>query len=381
LKKQEHPSYQYVDTKSGLDSLIARMQGVDRVAVDTEADSLYHYHEKTCLIQLSMEGENTILDPLAGLDLTRFLKVLAGKRIILHASDYDLRMLFQTFGFRPEAEVFDSMLAAQLLGFDKIGLAAQVERYFGVVLVKQSKKSDWSRRPLSLEQLDYACDDTRFLEDLADKMGDDLTSLGRDEWHGEWCRLIMQITGVEKPPPDPERVWRIKGLKGLSRRELAVVRSVWRWREAIADRSDLPPFKIMGAGLMIEIACWSVAKQRDILKGGPKLPRNIRGRRLEALRTALFEGCKIPSPELPDHFRGKRPEPAGAELKALRKECAGVAEELRISQSVLAPRAALESILKTRPESVEEIMECGPLMHWQAELIAPCIRAVLGNGS
>ena len=152
-----------------MERLIQRIDTAERVALDTEADSLHNYFEKVCLVQLSFGGEHYLIDPLAGLDLNGLSEVLADKPLILHGGDYDLRMLRASIGFRPRREVFDTMIAAQLLGLEQIGLAALTERFFAITIGKAGQKSDWSRRPLSENQLRYAVNDTRFLERLADR--------------------------------------------------------------------------------------------------------------------------------------------------------------------------------------------------------------------
>ncbi|MEE8607147.1 MAG: hypothetical protein V3S55_06070, partial [Nitrospiraceae bacterium] len=124
LQTPESEGYVYVREPAALERLIRRIRGAERVAVDTEADSLHNYFEKVCLVQLSLEGEHFLVDPLSELDLTGFLEALAEKTLIAHGGDYDLRMMRASMGFRPRREVFDTMIAAQLLGIEQIGLAA-----------------------------------------------------------------------------------------------------------------------------------------------------------------------------------------------------------------------------------------------------------------
>ena len=159
-------SYTFVDNASGLRPLLDDVESADDVALDTEADSLHHYQEKICLIQLSVDGRHWIVDPLAGLDLTPLLALLEGRELLIHGCDYDLRLLFRSYQMRP-SRVFDTMLAAQLLGREQIGLAALVETACGVALSKHGQRADWSRRPLTENLLDYAKDDTRYLHPLA----------------------------------------------------------------------------------------------------------------------------------------------------------------------------------------------------------------------
>ncbi len=180
-----------MDTAEALALLIEALKGTARVGMDTEADSLHHYFEKVCLIQLSFMGANYVIDPLAGFPLAEFFEVLSQKELILQGADYDLRMLKKTFGFRPKAPVFDTMLAAQVLGYEKIGLSALVERFCGVLLPKTGQKSDWSRRPLPEGWLNYASDDTKYLEALAGALSENLQKLNRAGWHRECCDRVV----------------------------------------------------------------------------------------------------------------------------------------------------------------------------------------------
>jgi len=126
LNTPESVNYVYVRERSAMEALVERIGAAERVALDTEADSLHNYFEKVCLIQLSLEDEHYIVDPLAGLDLGGFLAALAEKPLILHGGDYDLRMMRASLGFRTRREVFDTMIVAQLLGIEQIGLAALI---------------------------------------------------------------------------------------------------------------------------------------------------------------------------------------------------------------------------------------------------------------
>ena len=153
MSTPESADYLYVRESVDLERLIRRIGGGKRVALDIEADSLHSYTEKVCLIQLSVGGADFVVDPLSDLDYDGLIQALAGKPLIAHGGDYDLRMLRAWHGFRPSDEVFDTMIAAQLLGIEQIGLAALVEKFLDVAMTKDSQKSDWSRRPLSEKML------------------------------------------------------------------------------------------------------------------------------------------------------------------------------------------------------------------------------------
>jgi ribonuclease D len=359
-----------------LERLIQRIGGVGKVALDTEADSLHNYFEKVCLIQLSLGGEHYLVDPLVGLDLSGFLHALADKPLILHGGDYDLRMMRVCMGFRPRGEVFDTMIAAQLLGIEQIGLAALIERCFAITIGKAGQKSDWSRRPLSEQQLRYAVSDTCFLEALAERLGGELRERGRIEWHRESCRAMVEATGYERAR-DPEQAWRIKGAGRLARRQLAYLRELWHWRDVHARAADVPAFKIFGNEQLIELLQWVESRPGVPLHQGFKLPRNIRGHRLQTLEEALARTAAMDPAHWPErriHDRGEViPAARREQFDALRAECARIAAEFGLAASILAPRAALAAIARGRARRLEEIMEQGGLLRWQAALVQGAI--------
>src|SRR5579884_3486804 len=161
----------WIDTQAAFDDAMKRVAAQPVVAVDTEADSLHSYFDKVCLIQISIPGEDLIVDPLRDLKLDAFGAILADGRItkILHGADYDLRILNRDFGFTI-ANVVDTMICAQLLGYEGIGLAALIERYFAITLDKTHQRADWAMRPLPRVMLEYATSDTRHFIALSGRM-------------------------------------------------------------------------------------------------------------------------------------------------------------------------------------------------------------------
>lgn len=364
--------YVYIRERAAMEALIERIGAAKRVALDTEADSLHSYFEKVCLLQLSLGDDHYLVDPLAGLELRGFLEALAVKPLILHGGDYDLRMLRASMGFRARREVFDTMIAAQLLGIEQIGLAALIEQFFGVTIEKAGQKSDWSRRPLSEKQLSYAVNDTRFLEPLAGSLAVELSARGRLNWHLESCQAMVESSGHDKPR-DPENAWRIKQAGRLTRCQLAYLRELWHWRDEHARRANRPPFQIIGNQQIFELIAWCESHPGVPLHQGPKLPRNIRGSLLTTLEEAISRAAGMPQTQWPELRRREHSEALSAEclerINALRGKCARIAKELGIAASTLASKAALEAIARSRPRTVDEIMESGRLLRWQAELL------------
>jgi len=367
----------YIDRSTRMLDLVPRLEGAQEIALDIEADSLHHYFEKVCLIQLSAGGEHFIVDPLCGLDLSPLLGLLARRPLVLHGADYDIRMMRSSFGFLPKTEVFDTMLAARLLGHDKFGLASLVERFFGVEIGKAGQKSDWSRRPLSASQLRYASADTCYLLPLADRLRHDLEKLGRIAWHRETCESMLRQASVERGR-DPDSVWRIKDSGKLTGRQLNYLKALWHWRDREARTLDRPPFHVLGNRQLLDLAVQADHNLKSTLEAGPKFHRHNKGRRLEALRAALREAAKNPKSEWPERPSREKPLSAPKPLTAsLRAQCDRLAGELGIESSVLAPRSALENIALNRPSTLEEIMTYGPLLRWQSSLLAPAILKIL----
>jgi len=369
LGSEEHV---YVREPATMESLIRHIGSAQRIALDTEADSLHNYFEKVCLIQLSIEGQHYLVDPLSDLHLSVFTEALAEKPLILHGGDYDLRMLRVSLGFRPRRKVFDTMIAAQLLGIEQISLAALIERYFGIMIAKEGQKSDWSRRPLSEKQLRYAISDTRFLEPLAERLGRELSERERMDWHKESCRAMVESSGHDRLR-DPEQAWRIKGSGRLTSRQLAYLRELWHWREQHARRANVPSFKIFSNQQLLELVQWLDSHPTVPLDQEPKLLGNLRAARVRTLEEAIARVAGMNPAQWPERKRHERPAVPTADvaerIDALRVECARIAKDLGILAATLAPRAALEAIALSLPRTVDEIMESGGLLRWQANLI------------
>ena len=374
--------FSYVSSQPALDALVAALPNTTSLGLDFEADSLHHYREELCLLQLSVASRNYIVDPLAGLDLNPLLSILATKELILHDAGYDLRLLHRHSGFQHGGDLFDTMLAAQLLGFKQLGLAAVVERICGVSLSKGSQKADWSRRPLSERLRQYACNDTRYLLEQAYSLRADLQAKGRLDWHRESCQHLVR-TATEAASNSPPGDWRrLKGLGRMSGRERVFAKQLWRWRDRAARTRDLPHFKILGDKDLTELAAWA-ARRGAPFNPLPRLPRNIKGRNQTDIQAALKLAASAPDEKWPTRQprkdRLKLPANYAALTETLRSECSRLAMSLDLDPTVIASRAKLEAIIRARPASLDEITAAGPLRRWQAVLLEPAIRRVLGR--
>ncbi len=169
-----------IDSEQKLSAFLLALKTAGWVALDTEADSLHAYPEKLCLVQLSIEGSDVLLDPLSRMDYKPVLEVLQKQELIMHGADYDLRLLRRHFGFVPDA-IFDTMLAGRLLGVRQFGLNDLVMKLLGVKLEKGPQKANWARRPLTPRMESYARNDTHYLKPLADILRAELEAEGAAE--------------------------------------------------------------------------------------------------------------------------------------------------------------------------------------------------------
>lgn len=336
----------WIDTQDAFDAAIARLGEERVIGVDTEADSLHSYFDKVCLIQISAGDEDLVIDPLAQIDIKRFGEVLADPSImkILHGADYDLRILNRDFGFTT-TNLIDTMVSAQLLGYEAFGLAALLEKHFGLKVNKQHQRADWAMRPLPPDMLEYAAMDTRYLIALAQKLREELVAAGRWEWAQEEFARLEQIR--YRDTADDEEPWRkLKNLGSLDRRSLAIVRDLYGWRDQLAREADRPPFKIIGNDAILDVAKEKPAKIGDLatLKNVSQYHRTRYGKRLvDAVKTAM----EIPEADLPERnepkpwIRDKALENRINQLKRVRDKKAA---ELKLDPGLLAPRHVLTAI-------------------------------------
>ena len=349
--------------ESAFREYLSRLAGQTRIALDTEADSLHCYFEKLCLIQ-SGWGQDPqsgwaldleLIDPLAGLPLEELFVALKGKTILFHDADYDLRLL-RRLGDFPDDDIFDTMIAARLSGEPQLGLAALVEKYFGITLSKASRKANWAQRPLSDQMVEYALNDVRFMPQLADILEARLHELNRMEWYRQSRDRMVKGTR-EIRQRDEENLWRITGYAALSPRGMAFLRSLWHWRDGEARLWDRPSFHVLSNENLLHLA-------GEAAKGGnfsrPRIPQPRFGRMEETLEAALA----LPESEWPQMIRGVRVRSSKDQLDRfdkLRDHRDKVARDLALDPSILAPKAALEAAAADLHAAV--------LMPWQRELL------------
>ena len=340
-----------------LAAMLPQLEGVDRIAVDTEADSLHCYFEKLCLIQMSFDGRDYLVDPLAGFDLSPLATALSDKEIVLQGADFDLRLLKRSIDFNA-SRVFDTVIAARLLGIREFSLAALVERYFGVTLKKGSQKANWAQRPLPREMAEYAVNDTHYLVPLANQLEEELQAKGRYDWFGQSCERARLQSAVQRVR-DEEEAWRISGAGTLPPRAAAVLRALWQWRDREAQAADRPPFHILQNHLLLQAA-------QDFDRGQTPDFKHLTPRRRRGFLEAAEGALNLPEADWPKRLRrvGVRPtQDAERAAENLRRRRDVVAEELGLDPSFIAPKATMESI------AADESRSSTLLVPWQRDLL------------
>jgi ribonuclease D len=347
-----------ISSSDELAVFLPHLADADRVALDTEADSLHAYKEKLCLIQISLpKDEHALVDPLGDFSLHPLYEALRGKTIVLHGADYDLRLLRRAGGFVADS-IFDTMIAARLIGRREFSYAALVRAEFGVELTKGSQKANWGRRPLTQVMEIYAQNDTRYLLALADRMAEGLRTLNRWEWFEQSCARALAQAATEKER-DNEEAWRINGSGVLRGKAAAVLRELWRWREQEASVVDRPTFHILRNEDLLAAA-------RTFAAGETASFEHLRGPRRSRFYESVRRALDLPESAWPVwtkrlHSRWTAEEEKRAD--ALKAERDRRAAELELEASMIAPRATLEAIA-ARPDAAQEL-----LLPWQRELL------------
>jgi ribonuclease D len=361
----ESLEFTYIDQADQLDELVTQLNGVTEVFLDTEADNLHHYATRVCLLQLRINDSNFLIDPLSDIELSPLWEVLKEKSLVMHGSDFDIRLLGDMAAFRPK-EVFDTMFAAQLLGISQIGLAALLKEFLDVEHPKDSQKSDWSQRPLPPKMLNYAVGDVEYLPQLKNILHGKLSELGRLDWHKQKCDWQIEVASGGFGKPD-EDAWRISYSRKLSSRGLAALYELWHWRESEAERIDRPPFKVVHNQLLLTLS--QSVEEGKYQEAFEKLPKGIKRGRTRGLMEALERGAKRDPETLPRRKGGKRrrEEPLTPEevsrQDALKAHRDVIAKKLNIEPTLISSRAQMAKIARC-PESVNEV--CLP---WQTELL------------
>jgi len=364
-----------VDTPQALARTVARLQAEPAVAVDTESNSFYVYREQVCLIQFSIPSQDFLVDPLALSDLSPLGPLFADPAIekVFHAAEYDVMCLKRDFGFR-FTNLFDTMIAARILGWSRYGLGAILEERFGVRQNKRLQRADWGQRPLSAAQLRYAAQDTHYLLPLRDLMRTELRARRRE---AEAQEVFAALPALEwsKPEFDPNGFWSIKGARDLSLSGQAVLRELYIYRDKQARARNLPPFKVLSNAAMIRLS-----ERRPTTISGLRRVKGISQvvikRYGRGLLDAIRRGRNAPPPHPP--ARPRRPKNAILErYEALRRWRKRRAEARGVEPDVLISNGVLFKLAKQNPTDLDALAALGLLGPWRLQAYGADLVAVL----
>jgi ribonuclease D len=358
----------WIRTTPALEELARALESCRALGLDTESDSLYHHREKVCLVQVATDrGEAFLVDSLK-VDLAPLAAAMADARLVkvLHGADYDVTTLKRDFGFH-FAGLFDTMIAARLLGKSELGLLAVARDELGVTLSKANQKDDWSRRPLTAQQEAYALADVAHLCALREKLEAKLVAAGRLGWLREECDAVAALEPLARRR-DPDAYLGIKGARRLAPRALAALRELDAWRERRAEETDTPAFKILGNESLLQLAAALPADEAALQAVPGVLPRLAR--QAGALLEAVARARALPDSELPVPPRVVRPAPSELALRRIERLKAWrvrKGQELGLDASVVLPQRLIDRLVEAAPGDTAALFRVEGLRRWRVE--------------
>jgi ribonuclease D len=374
---------QYLDTAAAVAAFAATIAQAPSIALDTEGASFHRFVDRVYLMQLSTRTATAIVDPLPTGDLAALRPLVESPdiEIVFHDADYDLRLLRQDYGWATR-RIFDTRIAAQLLGYKAFGLAALLELHFGIALDKKFQRADWSLRPLSDGMLQYASQDTMYLLALRDILHGELEAKGRLSWAAEEFTRLEQTQWASE---DASQTYlKMKGARDLKRRELAVLSELVPWRDGVAKELDRATFRVVSNDVLLEI-CRVQPTSRQALGVIKGMPRGVLEQRGDVVLACVARAMALDEASLPKFPKAPRWEKdsefddRAARLRAVRDDVASAHE---LDPGVLCSREKLETIARRLPTTIAELYETPDLRRWQADLLGPGIlRALKAAGS
>ena len=373
-----------VQDRAGMGQLLDDLERQQEIAVDTEADSFYCYREKVCLMQVTVEDRDYLVDPLADeVDLASLGALFAdpGRTKVFHDGEYDVLILKREHDFT-FSNLFDTRVAAATLGSTSPGLASVIEAEFDVELDKTQQRSNWAIRPLGDEQIAYARLDTRFLLPLMHRLQARLAEAGRTPIVEGECRRIEALEAVPQAFR-PDDFVRIKGVRNLRPVERQALRELFILREELASDADVPPFRVMNNQVLLELARQMPSEGRRLSRVhgfSPRMVRRFGDRVLDALGDARDKGPLEGLPTQPKRDGTDALNEVEVELyERLKRWRKGVASEAEIESSYLLNRHVMLRIAKSRPSDAETLAAVEGIQEWQLNSYTEALLAVVAD--
>jgi ribonuclease D len=380
-------SYTYIEDSERAKALAGELDGLERIALDCEAAGFHRYSDRLCLLQLTTPTQTYVIDPLA-FDVTDLLRGPLedpGVEILMHGADFDLRLLQRDLGIRLTG-LFDTQIAASLLGSRQLGLAALLETHLGVSLSKKYQRADWAERPLKSGMLEYAASDTAHLPALVDILATDLETAGRASWAEEECRALERsaLSGSSDPAEDRDPVLRVKGARDMTARHVTALRAALAWRDEIAQRRDKAVFRVVGDAPLLEAVAQFPADPNALadIQGFPNgLARGEGDELLRRLRAV----ADMPEEDLEPYpkFRYRGPGRPTPEVEALAERLKRArnrrAEDLGLDRGTLMPNAVINAVAEAAPMNTEQLAAVEGIRNWQISALGGDLLEVLAH--
>ncbi len=377
---QKKPSYIFVNEWSKLCEIVEDLEMETAIGVDLEADSMFHYYEKVCLLQISSSSQNYLIDPLAVGDVSPLKALFADKSIrkIFHGADYDIRSLYRDFEIEVNS-LFDTQIAATFLGIRETGLANLLNDRFNVTMEKKYQKSDWSKRPLPEPMLDYAAQDSFYLMPLAYMLENELRKKGRIICVEEECERLSKVRAVRNDH-DPFFL-KFKGAGKFDSRSLTVLEAILKFRDEMARNLDRPHFKVLGNSQITKIVWIRPKNLKNINDHNCLSPKQISGFGRPLLKI-IKEALSIPEDKLLVYpkKKGRRIGAKVAKRVKILKEWRELrATQLGLDPSLVSPNSQIQAVALKNPQTREDLDEIKEMKNWQRRVfgdeICSCLKS------
>ena len=367
MPKRKAHSYLIINTLPALQKFASRLEKQRIIGVDLEADSMYHFKEKVCLIQIATANTTAVIDPLQIKNLSVLKPVFRRADIqkVFHGADYDVRSLYRDFRVRIN-HLFDTELACRFLGFKESGLDAVLAKRYNVRLDKKYQRKDWSKRPLPEEMIAYAAADVHYLIPLAKSLQHELRNKGRLSWVQEECTNLSKVRPVSND--SGPLFLGFKGAGKLGPRGLAVLEELLNLRKNIAQQQNRPLFRIMGNKSIMALAEARPQSIKKLVKTEALGSKQI-DRYGNQIISAVKKALRIPTRNLPKYPRKTAPMvPAivAKRVKELRRWRDQLANKLEIDPAIICTKALISTIAVQRPASIKSLSTIKDLKTWQA---------------
>ncbi len=369
------PQPKYIDHRKDLENLARDLANEPIIAIDTESNSLHAYQEQVCLIQFSTPTQDYLLDPLALPDLGILAPIFENPEIekIFHAAEYDLICLKRDFDFQ-FANLFDTLIAARILGYAKVGLGNMLDQKFGVKVNKKFQKADWGKRPLDQDMLNYARLDTHYLIEMRTMLKEELKEKNYWQLAQEDFDISASMVGINNRIPLP--IWeRVGGRHKLDPQQATILNELCLTREHLAKKLKRPPFKIIGNKRLIQLAEEQPHSFQELEKN--LLTPRQSARFGKAFLAAIQRGQKADLVKRTP--RGRHSDVYKHRYEALRQWRKNKAEKLNVESDIVLPRFLMERIAKENPQSSNELAEIMSISLWRLETYGEEILALVSE--